>query len=357
VWRGGALWPTVLTVSTEPDEGGERRYPGERGYDETRVPGPRYPGEEPEPWPGGGSSRYAALSELNDPEPPFEGGAVGRRAQAGGGRRAEPTGRGEREPLGRDLMGRAEREPLGRDLMGRAERETLGWDVPSRDAPPRDPLGRGDRDALSRDPLGHAEPPTRAGERTGRGAGPDLQPRTAPGRATEPGRGTESHRSPEPPRAADPRERAGARTVDSPTGGLPTVPPGRPMGDPGEAYRADPTERLVPRHPPQADGDGIYRTRRPVIAALLVVMAAAAELSVFRVLAHAVFGLKVIDASATLGGLFTMVGIPIFTVGLYALVTGAAAPVTRLGPRIWLRTPLIYIPIGLALFLAAGMAT
>lgn len=110
-----------------------------------------------------------------------------------------------------------------------------------------------------------------------------------------------------------------------------------------------------PRRAPQNDGDGLYRTRRPAIGAVLVGLAVIAELLVFRLLLNGMFGPE-INGSHAVAGLFTMIGLPLFTAGLYALMTGAASPVTQLGPRIWLRTPLIYVLVGVALFLAAGMA-
>jgi hypothetical protein len=57
-----------------------------------------------------------------------------------------------------------------------------------------------------------------------------------------------------------------------------------------------------------------------------------------------------------LGGIFAMCGTPLVTMGLYGLMTGAA---TAGGPhpgRAWLRTPLAYLPVGLALLIAAGLA-
>jgi hypothetical protein len=56
-----------------------------------------------------------------------------------------------------------------------------------------------------------------------------------------------------------------------------------------------------------------------------------------------------------LGGLFAMTGTPIVAMGFYGLMTGAAAAGPTPG-RAWLRTPLAYLPIGLALLVAAGLA-
>lgn len=166
----------------------------------------------------------------------------------------------------------------------------------------------------------------------------------------EPGRRSAEPRSADPRPPADPRggdmraseaRRGNPGRGDVPTGPVPAMPdqPGFPD----------------PRRVAQNDGDGIYRTRRPAIGAVLVGLAVIAEVLVARLLLNGIFGPE-INASHAISGLFSMIGIPLFTTGLYALMTGAASPVTQLGPRIWLRPPLIYVLVGAALFLAAGMA-
>jgi hypothetical protein len=105
----------------------------------------------------------------------------------------------------------------------------------------------------------------------------------------------------------------------------------------------------------EAVGGAIYRTRRLGVAAILAVVALVAELMVLRVLLTGEFG-HVVQPSAVLGGIFAMCGTPLVTMGLYGLLTGAA---TAGGPhpgRAWLRTPLAYLPVGLALLIAAGLA-
>jgi hypothetical protein len=57
-----------------------------------------------------------------------------------------------------------------------------------------------------------------------------------------------------------------------------------------------------------------------------------------------------------LGGLFALAGIPMAAVGLYGLATGAATAGGPVVGRAWLRTPLAYLPIGLILIIAAGLA-
>jgi hypothetical protein len=84
-------------------------------------------------------------------------------------------------------------------------------------------------------------------------------------------------------------------------------------------------------------------------------LAVVAELLLVPVLVAGEFAHPVI-AGAVLGALFAMVGIPLTAVGLYALVTGPSAASGPNAVGAWLRTPLAYLPVGLVLLVAAGLA-
>lgn len=124
--------------------------------------------------------------------------------------------------------------------------------------------------------------------------------------------------------------------------------------DPIEAGAGYPPGHLPTQALPT--GATVYRPRRAGVAAMLALGAVAAELLVtIKVLFDAV-GAHPTNTGGVLGGLFAMAGIPMVAMGLYGLATGAA---TASGPnvgRAWLRTPLAYLPVGLILIMAAGMA-
>jgi hypothetical protein len=81
-----------------------------------------------------------------------------------------------------------------------------------------------------------------------------------------------------------------------------------------------------------------------------------AELLLVRVLLTGEFGPHVLPG-AVLGGLFAMTGTPLVALGLYGVVSGPAPAAGPAAARVWLRAPLVYLPIGLALLIAAGLAT
>jgi hypothetical protein len=124
---------------------------------------------------------------------------------------------------------------------------------------------------------------------------------------------------------------AGAATQAIPAGGLPSA---SLAGGTKEAYRA----------------------RRSGIAGLLGAVAVVVEVLVLiKVLVDSVTAHPT-NTGGVLAGVFAICGIPMVALGLYGLATGAA---TASGPnvgRAWLRTPLAYLPIGLILVVAAGLA-
>lgn len=147
--------------------------------------------------------------------------------------------------------------------------------------------------------------------------------------------------------------------------------PGAFASDPGPADGADaatrfhtePIDRAALRRspgmgapaapvPPAPEG-AVYRTRRAGIAALLVIIAIIAEILFVRILLAGEFG-DSFQAHEVLTGIFGMTGAPLTTMGLYGLMTGAAAGPTP--GRSWLRTPLAYLPVGLLLLIASALA-
>jgi hypothetical protein len=145
----------------------------------------------------------------------------------------------------------------------------------------------------------------------------------------------------------------------------PTEPPylAGPAPGIGEAtgeHHTQPIDRAALRRSTEATGpvptpsQTVYKTRRAGVFGLVGGVAAVAELFLVRVLLAGEFG-HTVAPGAVLGALFAMTGIPLVAIGGYALITGPVAA----GPevvRAWLRTPLAYLPIGLILLIAAGLA-
>ncbi|HKD99323.1 MAG TPA: hypothetical protein VKB69_17230 [Micromonosporaceae bacterium] len=191
------------------------------------------------------------------------------------------------------------------------------------------------------------------------------------------GEGTPTSGGPLTPEAA-PVYGAGTDAPVYPTGVDTTVPggvfaPGGLLGpvdgqvatDPAvpgpdtEAGIDGPTMRYAPGHGaprPLPSGGSIYRPSRPAVAALLALAAGFAEVMVLIKVFIAAAAAHPTNSGGVLGGLLALAAIPMVTMGLYSLATGAA---TAGGPhvgRAWLRTPLAYLPVGLILLIAAGMA-
>jgi hypothetical protein len=99
--------------------------------------------------------------------------------------------------------------------------------------------------------------------------------------------------------------------------------------------------------------DGLYRSTKPAFAVLYGLIAALGEILMLRPFLAGVFKLS---AGVALAPLLAIIAFPFLAVGLYGLSTGAATAVQFQGPRVWLRTPLVYIPIALLLLIAAGAA-
>ena len=130
-------------------------------------------------------------------------------------------------------------------------------------------------------------------------------------------------------------------------------PPVRPTSSvpAGPAAAAEPTSVV----PPVADrgrppAEGVYRTRRPVSAILIAVVTAVLLIPVLLLLVQVTFG----DHPSVRGivpAVLLAVGIPLAGGGLFALTVGGPA-----GRDTWLRPPVIYLPVGLILLVAAALA-
>jgi hypothetical protein len=128
-----------------------------------------------------------------------------------------------------------------------------------------------------------------------------------------------------------------------------SVPP--TSGAPGSPA---PVQAVPPQAAAAEPGGAVYRARRAGVAALLAAAAVVAELLLVRVLLVAEFSSKG-TPGGVLAGLFGLAGVPLVTMGLHGLITGAASAGSAPG-RLWLRLPLAYLPVGLLLLLAAALA-
>ena len=136
-------------------------------------------------------------------------------------------------------------------------------------------------------------------------------------------------------------------------GGGPGGMPGGPGGAPN-SFSAPTTLTAAIPAPSAEPGGAVYRSKRPGLATALVVLTIVFELPVLRLFFTAATAGK-IEAAGTLASIFMLLGLPMFALGLYGLIGGAAA--AGPGGRAWLRTPLAYLPVALLLFIAAALST
>ncbi|GAA2629049.1 hypothetical protein GCM10010399_70960 [Dactylosporangium fulvum] len=128
-----------------------------------------------------------------------------------------------------------------------------------------------------------------------------------------------------------------------------------PQAAGGPSVFAAPTTLTAAIPPPVAEpGGAVYRSKRPGLAIVLVLLTILFEVPVLRLFLTAMTADR-IEAAGTLASIFMILGLPMFALGLYGLIGGAAAAAS--GGRAWLRTPLAYLPVALLLFIAAALSS
>jgi hypothetical protein len=136
-----------------------------------------------------------------------------------------------------------------------------------------------------------------------------------------------------------------ATTYGGPTAPSSAVPS---SGLPGAA--AEPTS-MVPRYGAGPRPDSVYRTRRPASAVVIAIVATLLMVPVVLLLFQVTF----VDDPAVRGivpAVLLTLGLPLAGIGMYSL----AADGGPAGRDAWLRPPAAYLPVGLLLLLAAGLA-
>src|SRR4030095_4435704 len=90
----------------------------------------------------------------------------------------------------------------------------------------------------------------------------------------------------------------------------------------------------------------VYHSRKPAIAILLAVLTVLFETPALRLLVSATVE-DVVSVSGVVSGTFLVLGLPVFAYGVYGLLNGTGSS----SVAAWLRVPLVYLPLGVLLFL------
>ena len=96
--------------------------------------------------------------------------------------------------------------------------------------------------------------------------------------------------------------------------------------------------------------DSVYRTKRPVAAVLIGVVTVVLMIPAVLLLVEVSFAADRVPGGVVPAVLLTL-GLPLTGAGLYSLAAGGPT-----GPEAWLRAPFVYLPVGLVVLLAAGLA-
>jgi hypothetical protein len=127
----------------------------------------------------------------------------------------------------------------------------------------------------------------------------------------------------------------------------PAYPAGSTYGSGGNPLSA-PTAAVNTIQP---GGSSVYHSRKPAIAIVLAVLTVIFEIPALRLLGSAAIE-DVVSSSGIVSGTFLVLGLPVFAYGVYNLLNGTGAA-SLSG---WLRVPLVYLPLGVLLFLLAALA-
>jgi hypothetical protein len=138
-------------------------------------------------------------------------------------------------------------------------------------------------------------------------------------------------------------------------------PPAPPV-DEREHHLTEQIDRSALRRPPAGPPPApagpaptVYRSRRPALIILLVIVSIVVEMLLLFVLGHGLLVGK-FAAGEVLAAIFAMAGTPLTAIGLYAVVTGAPAATGAHPAQSWFRAPTAYLPVGLVLLVAAALA-
>lgn len=158
-------------------------------------------------------------------------------------------------------------------------------------------------------------------------------------------------------RGGEPETRSAYDSVRIPVRG-PEYPTVRPTAEaPGAtpaAYSAEPTSLVPPvsgeRFDQPRPGESVYRTRRPVSSFVVATGMAVLMIPVLRLLFSAAFA-GTPTAAVIVPAVLLTLGFALTGIGLFAVAGGRP-----LGREAWLRPPVAYLPAGLILLVAAGLA-